>query len=263
MIAGPQPCSHQIRMARALEIARKVQAHFGRRTLAAGLYGSLARQSDGPFSDIEMHVLIEGMEHEQTLEWSEGPWKAEVNLYSPEIFLAQAAELDSDWSITHGGYAHVLPLLGDDRWFTRARERVFDHPEEEIRPVLEEAIIGDLYEIIGKLRNARATGNTHSVPTYAFYAAHFSVCIAGLWNRHLYTSTSVLYDEALQLPDRPAGFDAFLQRILQGNLTDAQAIFEEADALWLGFEEWANTHRLTLYRRLEDLLEEVQNSPRT
>ncbi len=260
-MSGPQPYSHDIRMARALEIARKVQAHFGKRVLAAGLYGSLARQSDGPFSDIEMHVLIEGMEHEHTLEWSEGPWKAEVNLYSPEIFLEQAAELESDWSITHGGYANVLPLLGDAQWFARARELVFDHEEEQIRAVLEEALIGDLYEIIGKLRNARATDSPHSVATYAFYAARFSVCVVGLWHRHLYTSSSVLYDEALQLPDHPAGFDAFLRRILQGNLNDAQAIFEEADALWRGFEEWATKHGLILYRRLDDLLTELQASP--
>lgn len=256
-MSGPQPFSHEIRITRAQDIAQRIQRHFGKRTLAIGLYGSLARQSDGPFSDIEMHVLIEDMEGENTLEWSEGPWKAEVNLYSPQTFLEQASELESDWSITHGAYANIQPILGDSGWFAQARERVFDHSEEEIRPVLEEALIGDLYEIIGKLRNARTSGNTQSVATYAFYAARFAVCIVGLWSRHLYTSSTVLYDEAIRLPDQPQGFKPFIRRIIQGNLTDPQTVFEEADALWAGFEGWADAHGLTLYRSLDDLLNEI------
>ena len=48
----PQPFSHAERMARAEAIAAQFRAKFGKKVRAIGLYGSLARGSDGPHSDI-------------------------------------------------------------------------------------------------------------------------------------------------------------------------------------------------------------------
>ena len=47
---------------RRLELARhivdQIQDHYGDHVLAIGVYGSLARGTDGPYSDIEMHCTI-------------------------------------------------------------------------------------------------------------------------------------------------------------------------------------------------------------
>ena len=59
MPGGPQPYSHEERMQRAGEIYQQIAKHFKGRVQAAGIYGSLARGSDGPYSDIEMHVVLE------------------------------------------------------------------------------------------------------------------------------------------------------------------------------------------------------------
>ena len=57
-MSGPQPYSHAERMTRAKEIAAQFRAKFD--VLAIGLYGSLARGTDGPYSDIEMHCVLWG-----------------------------------------------------------------------------------------------------------------------------------------------------------------------------------------------------------
>ena len=100
MINGPNRISPEKRRQNMQEIAQALREHYKDRLMALGVYGSLARQSDGPFSDIEMHCVLHGEGIDQSFEWSTGPWKAEVDVYSPDVILAQAAEVDGDWSIT-------------------------------------------------------------------------------------------------------------------------------------------------------------------
>jgi kanamycin nucleotidyltransferase len=59
---GPQPMTHKARLALAYEIANQIHAHYGDTVLAIGLYGSLARGTDGPYSDIEMWCVLRGEE---------------------------------------------------------------------------------------------------------------------------------------------------------------------------------------------------------
>ena len=118
---GPQPISSEQRRHTAQEIAQALQQHYQERLLALGIYGSLGRGSDGPYSDIEMHCIVQGEGIEQCFEWSTGPWKAEVDVYSSEVILGLAAEVEGDWAITHGAYVHVLPLHDPERLFSETK----------------------------------------------------------------------------------------------------------------------------------------------
>ncbi len=60
MSNGPQPLDGTVRRAHMYEIAAQIRAHYQEHLLALGVYGSLARGSDGPFSDIEMHCVLQG-----------------------------------------------------------------------------------------------------------------------------------------------------------------------------------------------------------
>ena len=58
MSTGPQPRSRAERLALAQEIFERVLALQGDRLLAVGLYGSTARGTDGPYSDLEMLCVL-------------------------------------------------------------------------------------------------------------------------------------------------------------------------------------------------------------
>jgi kanamycin nucleotidyltransferase len=88
-----------------------------------GVYGSLARGADGPYSDIEMMCLLRTAGVERTVEWSHGPWKAEVNFLGYDVALRQAAEVDGDWPLAHGAYLNVLPLHDPERFLSAFARR--------------------------------------------------------------------------------------------------------------------------------------------
>jgi kanamycin nucleotidyltransferase len=222
--------------------------------MAVGIYGSLGRCSDGPFSDIELHVIVKGEEIERAFEWSAGPWKAEVDVYSPDVFLAEAGKLDDLWPITQGAFARVLPLHDPKRLFHRAAHAVFDHTLDEYNALIRDVLIGDLYEVIGKARNAIARGQTGDLAAEAVLAARYAACVVGLANRFLYSTGPEIFPESLSLPGRPNGYDELIELVMQGELSNPRRVVNILDALWEGEEAWAESCGLKLHRDLEDLL---------
>ena len=129
-LTGPRPHSREQRRQLAEEIARQIRQHYGKHVLALGLYGSLGRGTDGLYSDIEMHCVLQGVTIDIAHEWSAGPWKAEVDVYDEETVLATAALVEGDWPLTHGAFVYVRPLYDPAGFFPRLRQAALDHPDE-------------------------------------------------------------------------------------------------------------------------------------
>jgi kanamycin nucleotidyltransferase len=254
MFHGPQPMDHEDRLALAKEIAGRFQAHFGDDVRAIGIYGSLARNTDTAYSDIEMYCIIKGQGIEKPYEWSTGPWKAEVDVQSGDVLLKWAAELDELWALTHGSCIHVLPLYDPENFFGQLKSLVFDHTDYEFNTVLKDMIVGELYEFLGKIRNTMAGGNTSSLPLQAGNLTKFGAFMIGLANRSLYTSSSTVFPESLSLPDRPGGYDALCEMVMRGELSDFPRVLQTADHFWEGVEAWAQARGLKIHDDLNEIL---------
>ena len=256
---APQIMQHTNRVDLANRLAEKLRAHYTGALLALGIYGSLARGSDGPYSDIEMFCILSGKEIDTSYEWSAGPWKAEIDVLSPDVFLSQAAEFSGHWSISHGSFTRVSSLYDPQGLFQQAAALAVEHTPDEISRLVKEIAIGDIYELVGKLRNARAINRLTAVPVYAVHLLQYAACLAGVWNRHLYTTSATMYEEALALPDLPAGFAGFVRLVTGGKLDDTQAVSDAADRLWSGIEEWAAARQIRLVDDLDELFRAKSN----
>jgi len=235
-------------------IASAVRAHYAADLLALGVYGSLARGTDGPFSDIEMHCVLRGDGIETCYEWSNGPLKAEVDVNSAYVLLRWAAQVEGEWPITHGGVVNVEALYDPDAFFPRLRAAALDHSDQAFELAMRELIIGTIYELVGKLRNANAAGNRVVLPYYTLELARAGACLVGLANHHLFTTTSCMWDESLTLPGAPPGYAELAQLVMSGRLARSQPIMRAVNAFWEGIEQWAEGRGMGLVDTLEDLL---------
>lgn len=242
------------RLELAGEIVERIQHHYRDRVLAIGVYGSVARGTDGPYSDIEMHCVLHGTDLETVYEWLAGDWKAEVNVYSEDVIVRWASEVDVDWPLTHGAYTEVLVVHDPTDFFSRLRDAVLQQPEQTFRQIIHGVIVGELYERIGKIRNARASKSTSSLPYFVVELAKFGACLIGLANRHLYTSASYFFEESLALPGRPDGYDALCRIVMAGDLSDLTQIAEASDGFWSGVERWSQEQGIQLEEELAALL---------
>jgi kanamycin nucleotidyltransferase len=251
---GPQPKTHDERLKLANDIAQQFHECYGKKVKAIGIYGSLARNTDTEYSDIEMYCVIKGKKIDTPYEWSGGDWKAEVNVQSADVLLEWASEFDETWSLTHGSCVNILPIYDPENFFPTLKDKVFDHSDEEFDSVIKAMIIGELYEFLGKIRNAYSTGNTASLPMQVINITKFGAFMIGLANRFLYTSSSSFFAESLTLPNRPNGYDALCEIVMNGELNDFPRITQAANTFWDGVESWAKSCGLRIHDNLDELL---------
>jgi kanamycin nucleotidyltransferase len=233
-------------MALAQEIAAHAMKMYQDKLLAVGLYGSLARATDGPYSDIEILCVLRSQGEDDSYEWSYGPWKAEVNFISEDVVLADAANVDERWSLTHGAFCHILPIYDPEDFFGKLPDLVLSQPEEKFTNIIKATIVGELYEWIGKLRNARHRGHTAYLPSLALDMARYGAFIIGLANRYHYSTGSRLLEESLTLPDRPPGYDALCRLAMTGNLHEPEQMAAACETFWRGIETWAAARSLQI-----------------
>jgi kanamycin nucleotidyltransferase len=238
------------------EIAAQLRQHFGSQLLALGLYGSVARGTDGPYSDIELYCIVQGEGIDYAYEWSTGPWKVEVDVHSPDTLLAWASELDGMWSLTHKSALTVQPLEDPQGIFAQMARIAMAHSDQEIDAALAECIVGDVYELVGKIRNAVAQGKNSGLALFTVELARYAAGVVGLAQRHLYPSAAEMLDVSLSLPDLPAGYPALCRLVISGRLDDPQEILARVDAFWVGAEAWAQRRGLVIETTLENLLKE-------
>lgn len=239
MSGGPQPIGREQRLHLAREIAARAVAIHGEHILAIGLYGSAARGTDGPYSDIEILCVLDTPDEDYDYEWVHGPWKAEINFLSKNVLLAKAADVDERWSLTHGAFCNILAFHDPYNFFATLRDVVLSQPQEHFTEAIRDCIIYELYEMMGKLRNAQYSKNAAYFPAIALHMTTNGANIIGLVNRYHYTTASRLLMESLTLPNRPSGYDELCHLVMSGDLRDPQRIYELCEMFWNGVEQWA------------------------
>ena len=118
--------------------------------------------------------------------------------------------------------------------------------ERMFRALIEEGLVFDIYERLGKIRNAFARKHFQALPTLAVLLAQRTTYILGLEHRHLYLTASSMLEEAILLPDLPEGFQALADLVMSGALSDASAVASACDTLWSGLVRWAEERGYTL-----------------
>ncbi|NER84300.1 MAG: nucleotidyltransferase [Leptolyngbya sp. SIO1D8] len=249
MFLDPKSLPHRDLAQLAEQVVQRVLAVRGEQVLAIGLYGSLARGTDQLYSDIEMKCVLNTHGEDYSQEWVEDGVKIEVNFESEDVILSEAAIVDEDWAITHGAYFDMQPLYGSDEFFVRLKDALRSPSQEDFTAAIREIIVGNIFEAICKLRNARLESNTDYLPMLACEIAQQSAFAIGLAHRKCYSTRAFVLQESLAFENRPNGHEKLCQIVMTGNLKDFDAITKTLETLWSGLVQWAEENRFNLAKR--------------
>ncbi|GFZ86878.1 hypothetical protein GCM10008018_36190 [Paenibacillus marchantiophytorum] len=241
---GPVNISRNERLEACHEIASRLHEVYGEKVLAIGVYGSISRGTDGPFSDIEMFcVLCESSESvDFSYEWSAGPWKAEVEVCSADVLFKTAATVEGSWPLTHGPFFSQLSLYDPQGFFPKLKETAQSPTSEDFRCSINEVLVGEMYEFVGKLRNVSINGPHSYLPYLAMEFAQYGAMLVGLHHQKLFSTGSMVLPEALELPSRPEGFDNVVRIVMSGELAEPSKIISACEDFWSGLVKWAAEH---------------------
>lgn len=249
MFLDPKPLPHRDRAQLAEQVVQRVIALKGEQVLAIGLYGSLARGTDQLYSDIEMKCVLHTNGEDYSQEWVEDGCKIEVNFEGEDVILSAAAMVDEDWAITHGAYFDLKPLYGNNDVFTRLQDVLQSPSQEAFTAAVCEIVVGNIFEAICKLRNARLENNTNYLPTLACEIAQQSALALGLAHKKCYSTRAFILQESLKFENRPEGHEKLCQMVMRGNLNDSDEIAETLEAFWVSLVHWAEENHFNLSKR--------------
>lgn len=248
---GPVKISRSERLETCHEIAKRLHEVFGDKIKAIGVYGSVSRGTDGPYSDTEMFcVLHESSESvDFAYEWSAGPWKAEVDICSADILLKKAATVDGRWPLTHGPYFSTLRLYDPEDFFPTLKKAAESPTSSDFSRTISEVLVGEMYEFVGKLRNVSLNGPITYLPYLAVQFAHYGAMLVGLHNRKLFSTGAMVLPEALEMPNRPKGFDNVAKLVMFGDLAEPPKIVSACENFWNGLVDWAAEHDYVIHSK--------------
>ena len=240
LFVGPQASSYDKRIRVVDQIVHDLFATYGDDVVAIGLYGSMARGDDGPYSDIELFCVVRraGLNHSH--EWVHGEGKAEVNLYGEDVMQMRAVTVTDRWPLRQNNLYYVRPLYGELAYFEQLKSWVLAPPKAAFDAVIREMIVGELYEWIGKARNARERGSLGQAALLACHFVEQCALMLGMAHRTLYTTGATMLEESLALPNRPDAYADLCACVMQGDLRDMNEVASLLERVFAGLEEWTN-----------------------
>jgi kanamycin nucleotidyltransferase len=162
-----------------------------------------------------------------------------VDICSAGLVLKRATAVKGRWALTHGSYKSILSLFDPEGFLPCLGQAVEAASTEDFRLAVNEVLVGEMYEFVGKLRNINLNGPHSYLPYLAMQFAQYGAMLIGLHNRKTYSTGPMVLPEALELPDRPAGFDAVARMVMSGELADPAGIISACETFWQGIAAWA------------------------
>lgn len=230
----PGTATREQRLERAQSVAANALERYGENVIAIGVYGSTARGSDEPYSDLEMAVVVRDPVGVRRYEFYLDGWKTEVECWQPDALLKYVRELDITWPIWGGQFLHVLSLYDPQNFWATLRAWIAEMPDEMLHEALREALVGEFLEHVSKYRNARLRGDASFMRWAAWQLAWDAVCIVGLANRTCYTSRVEAVRQSLALPLIPQGYSELIALFESGHLTDPGLLDERCERMVAG-----------------------------
>ncbi|MGI9235253.1 MAG: kanamycin nucleotidyltransferase C-terminal domain-containing protein [Woeseiaceae bacterium] len=247
MYSGPISHTKRERQAVLDRIVADLQRTYGDRIALVAVYGSMARGDDLPHSDVELFCILLGDSGINfTREWVYGPGKAEVNILSEDVARAKAALLDDRWARCKGQFLFARHLAGDSILLDELRDLVSSPTPEAFNAVIKEMIIGELYEWMGKIRNAQSEGNVGAIPALACFFVEHVAQMLGIAHRRCFTTGAKTLSDSQRLPRRPSGYDALCDLVMCGKLNNPQVVADHVEACWESLAEWSECEGIAL-----------------
>ncbi|QQE80625.1 kanamycin nucleotidyltransferase C-terminal domain-containing protein [Alicyclobacillus sp. SO9] len=235
---GPMPTSRQEKLDMIDEIVNRLLARYASAIVAIGVYGSIALESDGPFSDIEMYVIVQDGAEVQGHEFVYEPFKIEVAVFQRTPFLNRARAVDDLWALTADSYINIKAVFDPDDFFLAVKSLPLDISDVTVEKIMREFVIWEPYETIAKLRNNYNAGNLNYISLGAKDLSWRTAKLIGLANKQYYSTRAKTFEESLLARSKPDGYAELVQHIMNGSLSDRDHTYKLCEQLWNGLNDW-------------------------
>lgn len=226
MLNVPVPTTRKEKMDMIHTLKEKLLCRYESDIVAIGLYGSIALKSEGPYSDIEMYVVIKEDAQISRYEFVYEQFKIELDVLTKSELMKRASNTDDSWPICAGAYQTILSIYDPKQIF------------EEIKRIPLQISDHAFKETMAKIRNNHLAQNFTYMPLGAKDLTWQTAKLIGLANRSYYSTRARTYEESLEMASKPNGYSELVELVMEGRLSDRDQVYQLCEKLWSGLNEW-------------------------
>jgi kanamycin nucleotidyltransferase len=238
MLEYPVPTTREEKLEIVNIIKNRLLNRFNDSILAIGVYGSLGKGTDGPYSDIEMHVITDNHTQLEGYEFIYDKFKIEISIRTKDDIYHKAKKIDDMWPIKAGSYIHISPVYDPFHIFKDLKSLPLEITANDIKRVMREFMIWEPYETMGKIRNNWERKNLEYLSVGAKDLTWQTAKLIGLANKKYYSTRANTYKESLTMELKPDGYEELVKCVTDGNLTDKEEVYFFCENLWTGLNKW-------------------------
>lgn len=238
MLPYPTATTRNEKMQMIEEIRKRLLLNYRDKILAIGVYGSIGQGNDGPYSDIELHVVTKDGVSLDSHEFIYDKFKIEISKKQKSEFIKQAKEVDDSWSIKAGVFTNILAVYDPEHLFEEVRDLPLMISDNAVKETMREFMIWEPYETIAKIRNNYNINNLNYIPMGAKDLVWQTLKLIGLANKQYYSTRARAYEESLKMESKPVGYENLVIKVMEGKLDDSKLIYDLCEQLWVGLNEW-------------------------
>lgn len=238
MLPYPYKTTREEKMKVIGEMKDRLLDEYGDAIVAIGVYGSIGQHTDGPYSDIELHVVTKDGVSFSGHELIYPPFKLEIGVLERSKWVAKLSRVDDGWPIWIGAFVHILPLYDPEGLFESVKQQALSVSDESIRSVMREFMVWEPYETMGKIRNCMHSGQHAYISRAASDLIWQTAKLIGLANKKYYRTRASTIEESLLMTSIPNGYKELAAKIKEGDLRNKEEIYRLCEDLWTGLNEW-------------------------
>lgn len=238
MLPYPAPTTREEKLEMTNTLKERLLAARGDDILALGVYGSIALGTEGPYSDIEMHVITKDGIKMETLEFVYDKFKIELTTNNRTAFLKEAEEVDDSWAIKAGAFINIITVHDPEDFFEQIKNLPFKASDEARREVMKQFMVWEPYETMAKIRTNYSTGNLTYLPLGARDLLWQTAKLIGLANKSYYSTRARTLEESLKMKSIPDGYRELADFIQEEALQDKEKVLHLCEELWTGLNLW-------------------------
>jgi kanamycin nucleotidyltransferase len=235
LCAGPVAQSRVARLALAQRVADRAEMRFGSDFLFCALYGSVAREADGAYSDVELFCACSsGKVPCQVYEWIEAGIKVKLRVYTEAGLIAETAMVDMEWPLSHNKIFHHRLLAGTPASLEMLQHLAANADAAAFAGAITHIYLAEVYELTAKLHNLRQAPDSATQgagPVLIKLLEQVSI-ILGMAERRCFSTRQQMLTEAVGWRILPGAFPLLCQLVLAGNLQEGIRSDTLLEQLW-------------------------------
>jgi predicted nucleotidyltransferase len=225
--------NHKTRIAIAERLKQKILRRYGDNVLGIAIYGSVAKNEDHRYSDLEMYVITKRKLEKRESRYVYRGMPVEISYIPEREMLRRARRVSPDWPLVHDFYCSYLILHEKDAWFTKLERAVLAQDPEGFKKSIKKSLVW-LNELVGKIKSAYFHDDHFLFSWLTSFLGWESILFMGLVNQRYYKSERYFFKTVFEFPLLPRDYRSLLEMVFRISTTDRKEIYQAALTL---FEE--------------------------